>query len=251
MEKGVSEAGVVSFSGAKLIIDGDRVVKICDNAEMQHDFMRLVPGVFPRVKKPSEHHNSYVMERLAQIDYTVENRAEVFAEYLHKLRELWRTSAYGDHAVAWRTRLKAWMVLVSAPEAMLAELPNIALAARAPCTIHGDATLENAMRHRVSGELVLVDPLSSGGKIPACPLVDRGKLLQSALGWEAIRTGNTWIATERLWTNEYKAITGDLQDWEIRAVRFWCAVHLWRIKPYTAVPEIHQWIEQRVGELLR
>lgn len=89
------------------------------------------------------------------------------------------------------------------------------------CLIHGDPTIANCM-HGELGGAVLIDPKPPGNGIPSKASVDRGKILQSLLGWEQHLAGDA-LATDT-------PLPEDLSD-DLTLMRalFWCQIHLLRI----------------------
>lgn len=110
------------------------------------------------------------------------------------------------------------------------------------CLTHGDPTFDNVMIREATGELVLVDPIPATLIVPDMRCVDVGKLLQSALGWEALRYGDPYqrfvaspslvsarlLHGSALWPRD--APKFDDNEWQ--ASVFWCVVHLLRTLPY-------------------
>lgn len=89
-----------------------------------------------------------------------------------------------------------------------------------PCLIHGDPTLGNVVL--TDGGVRILDPKPPARGIPSFRSVDLGKMLQSMLGWEQLRTGR-----RRPYRLDSPLV--DLSDDELMRVAFWCTVHLRRI----------------------
>jgi hypothetical protein len=87
---------------------------------------------------------------------------------------------------------------------------------------HGDPTYDNVMlRH---GEVVLIDPLPATTAVPDLIAVDRGKMLQSVMGFEMVRYGDRSFDGAQL--------PYIIDENEYRAALYWCAVHFLRAIPY-------------------
>lgn len=102
------------------------------------------------------------------------------------------------------------------------------------CLTHGDPTYDNVMLRVDTGELVLVDPLPATLAIPDLRSVDIGKMLQSVLGWEAVRYGSGEYQL-RVAPAEFRATLSvmiELSEEEWIASIFWCVVHFLRTLPY-------------------
>jgi len=85
--------------------------------------------------------------------------------------------------------------------------------------IHGDPTLGNTIVQ--DGMAYLIDPKPPGRGIPSVASVDRGKFLQSMLGWERLKSGHWWP--------EQISPLADLEDLDLARAVWWCGVHLARI----------------------
>lgn len=119
---------------------------------------------------------------------------------------------------------------------------------------HGDPTRENVMLRPETGELVLIDPVPATPAVPSVLAVDFGKMLQSIVGWEAIRYENADRHRHR-WYSSYlrETLIATLPDVHVEAewdaTIFWCAVHLLRALPYTP-PELHDDVKELIDATL-
>jgi len=91
------------------------------------------------------------------------------------------------------------------------------------CDIHGDPTYSNAMLR--DGQLVLIDPIPAGPRMPSVREVDIAKIMQSRIGYEVIRFS---------WPQHFTA--DGYVTHPSAGVRYFLAVHLLRLLPYTPVP---------------
>lgn len=94
------------------------------------------------------------------------------------------------------------------------------------CLTHGDPTIENVML-RGQEQLVLIDPIPATPAVPDLLVVDVGKMLQSAVGWESVRYGKDFRHSV---DDIFRCITLDDHSWD--AASYWCGVHLLRTLPY-------------------
>lgn len=109
-----------------------------------------------------------------------------------------------------------------------------------PCMIHGDPTLANTIEH--AGFIRLIDPKPPGRGIPSFKSVDRGKMLQSLMGWEKALDPDCNIP-EQVWPFlqiEYLDL--------LRAI-WWCMMHFIRIQQREKDSPLGCWAQQR-AELL-
>ena len=107
---------------------------------------------------------------------------------------------------------------------------------------HGDPTFENALS--LDGELVLVDPLPDpvqDGRMPSVRAVDLGKILQSALGYEAVKRGllSSYILDLPTWRTVRYTCDGP-EEWDL--ARYFCALHIARFIPYQTPDLGHRWM---------
>jgi hypothetical protein len=95
---------------------------------------------------------------------------------------------------------------------------------------HGNCTFDNVMVRPSTREMVLISPQPATFAVPDMRAVDFGRILQSIMGFEAMRysdeTRQFNLPVERL-----RAVVNDDNEW--RATVFWCVVHLLRCLPRT------------------
>jgi hypothetical protein len=110
-----------------------------------------------------------------------------------------------------------------------------------PCIIHGDPTLDNALRND-KGVIKITDPIPPHRLIrPSIRAIDHGKILQSFLGWETVLRGMPRVEFDPpLFMQDY--------DSARRAV-FWCIVALKRITIRNATSSAGKWASYIAGEL--
>jgi hypothetical protein len=100
------------------------------------------------------------------------------------------------------------------------------------CLSHGDPTLAN-IRCLEDRRVLLIDPKPHGRGIPSMADVDRGKMLQSLMGWEsALGSGPQFMQQWPFW---------DLDEAAIRRTVFWCMVHFLRIRQREGDTVLGQW----------
>lgn len=96
------------------------------------------------------------------------------------------------------------------------------------CRAHGDPTFDNLM---FRGEHpVIIDPIPPTYAVPDLMSVDLGKMLQSLMGFEAVRYSVGGPAGREDAIELLKNIVNDEEEWT--AAWYWCAVHLYRAVPY-------------------
>jgi len=100
------------------------------------------------------------------------------------------------------------------------------------CGTHGDPTLENMMQR--GPQTVMIDPVPDivlDGKVPAIRALDYGKILQSGLGYEAIRRGyrSRWALDQPIFAVVRDAARDD-DEW--RQACWCCALHVAKFLPY-------------------
>jgi len=101
-----------------------------------------------------------------------------------------------------------------------------------PCLTHGDPTLANM---RWNGRLMrFIDPWPAGNGIPPYPSVDRGKVMQSFLGWEQAlyyMAGSPNEHKEDFLYNGYVQFNPfhGMNENTLRRTMFWCMMHFIRI----------------------
>jgi len=109
---------------------------------------------------------------------------------------------------------------------------------------HGDATLENVMRRPATGEVVLIDPVPDiviDRKVPAVRALDLGKILQSGLGYEAVRSGQRaqWRLDEEVF-NVVASRTTTVEEWRLAC--WCCALHVAKFLPYQTPDHRARWL---------
>jgi hypothetical protein len=193
-------------SGARLeLLPNGCVKKSGDVVAIDEElrYMNLLPEAFmPRIITSCP--GAYVMERLYQV-----NNPGV----LHILNTLARKYiwSYDQHDSLW----------IEDFETRFNESPPKWVWKEHSCLIHGDLTAGNLMRN-AAGDYILIDPKPPGRGIPSYRSVDRGKLLQSLLGWEAFHTGEVPLI-------DYDWPFMLLNKLDLRRAVYWCRIHLLRI----------------------
>jgi hypothetical protein len=120
---------------------------------------------------------------------------------------------------------------------ILFQIKTLELTEAKTCAIHGDCTLDNVLlpgkyidKKNIKGHIWISDPLPPDERIPSLRVVDLGKLLQSAIGWENLK----YNALPPIDVNEciYQVMIYENQSVQ-RLAWLWCVIHLIRIIPYT------------------
>jgi hypothetical protein len=187
-------------------------------------------GPFPRVLDVTD--AGYVMERLFEMPWRVVDVAalvEVIVSILAK--HVWY---YGAPVLAsWQThdryidsrlvRATTDGVMQSAFRELRGRVSPDALAEAA---VHGDPTIDNVLM-RSNGDIVLVDPIPASDRMPGVIASDRGKIMQSLYGFEAIKNGKISRCPELV-----ELVLDGLGDGERVAAYYFCAVHYLRLIPY-------------------
>jgi hypothetical protein len=203
--------------------------------------MALGRGVCPEVRAWSTDGDWYDMERLSEVRVPVDSTEML--QLLDRARSLLAGAVWSQQPFysdfGWYVRLHRWCDL-NAPW-LVAELDELYAGppARSVCRIHGDPTLANVMRRGL--DLVLIDPIPPGGKVPALREVDVGKLLQSAIGWEH-QLDADWPPGAQEFVDQVLRYESDEMR---RKSHFWLAVHCARILPYAKSPRIARWAEEQ------
>ena len=239
-------------SGASIRINEDSVCKGTSyRIERQGHYIQNLSskGLHSRLPKINHIGDAYYeMERLNEIDWSVESPSRILEETFYVLKdEFWPNYVESDkffkEVAPWE--LHQFLHTMGADELIEAynRLP-IRLLFNFDTAIHGDPTLANCMLRDT--ELVLIDPLPPEGKIPAAEYVDRGKLLQSYFGYERIiRPGFPEVHPDL-----YSIIMQGMDDEEQQMCLFFCALHFLRILPYrNDQPEIKQAIQSKFKEV--
>lgn len=103
------------------------------------------------------------------------------------------------------------------------------------CLTHGDPTFDNVMFREETGRLVLIDPVPATPAVPDIRVVDLGKIMQSALGWEKVRYGSEeaqFVVSPLTLRNRIPL------DNEWLGTVFWGVVHILRTLPYVST-DVH------------
>lgn len=116
--------------------------------------------------------------------------------------------------------------------------------------IHGDPTLANVMFTQymagVSGpSLRISDPIAPRDKVPSLIEVDMAKMMQSAIGWEALI-----LDWPHLSSSHVMALWSRIPEKYWDRVRFWLMVHLIRILPYTFNTSVNLWCTRKARSIL-
>lgn len=194
--------------------------------------------ILPRVTRVGE--TGYDMEPLnVAPTWALDHWSVVEAMLAGLAAELWkRPPVVAYDYLALNRKMSNLYVELNVPGDVIIRLNDVWLdvnwGALHACLTHGDASFDNVMFRPSTGDLVLVDPLPTlitGPAIPDLRCVDVGKVLQSCVGWEAVRYANT---TERFEVKPtyVRSLLHDVDDNEWTASVFWCAVHLLRTLPY-------------------
>ena len=113
------------------------------------------------------------------------------------------------------------------------------------CLTHGDPTFENVML-RSNEKVVIIDPVPATPAVPDLRLVDVGKVMQSVVGFEAIKYG----AEERFRLTMHDALEIFYVN-DSSACMYWCVVHLLRAIPYQTSEEVQRDLIAEVSALVR
>lgn len=243
-------------SAARIIIEEDRVIKLDTPAtgvrvRRQGIWLRDYPNShLPEVIRITS--RGYEMKRLREVDLKV-----FLDEPLELLGECWRT--YRKMTVEQRWR--AWDVnpfvtlnpqlldryvvdlchpldAVAVADRLHEIRPAIAWPDRPEqlTWTHGDIILDNVMRND-EGFVVFIDAIPPCPALPSLPVVDFGRFIQSAAGYEQIRyTGSVprsdvledRISTVLNWITDY-AYCGEPFNVEgVRASLFYSVIHMLR-----------------------
>jgi hypothetical protein len=161
-------------------------------------------------------HNGYVMEELD------DNHWHTPTTVLSLLaNQVWGRRWTSGHV--WRQRLQEFLGDIEIPDWVADE---------ESCLTHGDPTMANVMQR--DQDLILIDPIPAGGKMPSVASVDRAAIIQSVCGWETIISGEN-----RYW--QLPGLCGNWTDLDIRRTLFWLMVKARRILPYARTEEVVQW----------
>ena len=233
----------LGFSGARISIQEETVVKNMPNACVQSSYCKVLGDtVSPRILR--EYPTYYEMERLCEDKRITELDIKLLLQ-----ERVWRRKPVST-CESWHAALTSW--LFSKNEATLLDRfgalygGDINEQLYDYVLIHGDPTISNTMRN-IYGDLRLIDPIQPTGKVPYLKEVDMGKILQSYIGWESLVAsglsfGNPVMENIR----ECPILVNEPEEMVEKSV-FWLAVHLRRIVPYAkakgrqdVIKEIHK-----------
>lgn len=235
---------MIGLSGARIRL---AAVKTGPGCREQGEYVEhLGPEVAPRMLGIV--HDGYAMEQLREAPCT---RSTLEAA-VHQLRtRVWNRPPWPRYhePLGWQQQLSSWCEL-HAPwiTTIIRRVYDVTeLTSPRWCLTHGDPTLSNVMLRDPSLEerrgheagvvmpvRVLADPIPPHGKVPPLPEVDRGKLLQSVIGWERVLFYTLGIdRTVRLSGSDSidVVLEGCTQN-ERQQAWFWAAVHCARLVPY-------------------
>lgn len=214
-------------SGAKIVIEENIAAKSGDRRVGDQGWWisQNASSVLPRVSAVGS--DWYHMEILYDIDETMSHHV-LLEQVLAALTQLWSRPRVNDIGlVAHVTKIRSLCLDEFTPLARL--LFSIDWSRLRTGLTHGDPTLENVMR-RANGDIVLIDPIPSTPAVPDYLAVDTGKILQSILGYEAIRYATS---TQRWDISPLDLRTiAQLDQAEWTATCYWAAVHVLRAIPY-------------------
>lgn len=229
------------WSGARIEVQENRVLKYGENLHTQAIYCRYLGEVVcPQIYDFTS--SWYAMEKLDEPDPSM-YPALLEAAKSKLEAEVWNKGEPRD-GDSWRMELLGFCFCLGYNIGRFLDqlYPH---SVRHMC-IHGDPTLANMMI-RKPGHVILIDPIRPRGKIPALREVDLGKMLQSAIGWEALVMA--WPvdgAIAEAVILEGEGITTVRKAW------FWCAVHLMRILghgPYSDA-SIDSWCRDNIKTIL-
>ena len=190
--------------------------------------------IFPSIVQTT--HDGYIMEKLKHVNYW-----DVSPYFIHSSLKnyVWSQPAVTPPTVNTQQLLlekveviinKSLKNIVSnaTKKRIIAEANKAATGAYnfGPELTHGDPTAENVMNRAGYGN-VLIDPIKSSEAVPDSPVIDVGKMLQSAYGWESAKHRTGVVA--------YKPadVADALNDDELFEIgQSWAVVHIVRAVPY-------------------
>lgn len=208
-------------SGARLI---ETITKFAPDAAFEGGFCQLLSKVVcPEIFATGPGY--YVMERLEQIPRT--------PDLLRKIELLLEQNVWNRPASNYEVTGQPGYIEFQ--KSMGIETPNFARP-KEFCLIHGDPTVSNAMLRDT--DLVLIDPRPPNGHIPSAAMVDRGKILQSWMGWEYVAYNEPDVSYNPPYFMSDKTLR--------KQALFWCGYHAARIEQLEISrgwnrPSILQW----------
>jgi hypothetical protein len=182
------------------------------------------------------HADGYSMEFLEHLPWEIIDGERLVIEVARLCRQhIWSRVPGKRMSESWREDHLSYMAdrtLVHAPDAwsrLVRLFERVDFSACQVGVVHGDPTFDNVMMRRRTSELVVIDPLPGGGVIPNLVAVDRGKILQSVIGYERVKYGVN-IAVPGVLSS--LGIMGvDTVD-ETLAALYFAAAHVVRLLPY-------------------
>jgi hypothetical protein len=241
------------WSGAVIDIREDCVLKSSmeQNLHYQARYCKHLGEIIcPRIIRPTL--TGYVMERLTPMRYPKDvacadqvllNMVDALAKHVwaHDVAPGRGNETWKEHLILWAD---AWVYDVRSV------LKKLYPCAMLQMRIHGDPTLSNFMWRVPDKEFVIADPIEPVGKVPGLLEVDLGKMLQSALGWEALTvTGWVHLLPRHALVD---AVLNGFSEVSRKRAWFWCFIHLLRTIPYSKARTRHdvvQWAEQQAKEI--
>jgi hypothetical protein len=228
-------------SGAFILMGQTMVGKFGHGADAQATWLEQhVSPATPRVVKRMSHkgQSGYVMERLEEIDLTTLDHHDILMSmYMQVANNIWTED---PDVTNWATASTASKISNICDKyefitpvkfnALLTDVMRNRDGLIANLT-HGDPTFDNVMMK--SWRLVLIDPIPATPAVPDLRSVDTGKMLQSIVGYEALKYGShsRWVCNADPFTLK-TLIDSDL-EWAATAM--WCCIHLIRCLPYLPV----------------
>jgi hypothetical protein len=181
------------------------------------------------------------------IDTETQQRLLV-AAYQRLQDQVWEKPRINPQDDDWLDHLTSYMKKVFAHSAVAIAktdrqtieraLPDLALMQFDSVRIHGDATLDNILYGKGpdgNNLLFVSDPLPPDKRIPAARVVDLGKLLQSAHGWEFLKYDGRWAAPS---TENIERLLHMIPERERYGAAIWFGIHVARIIPYIGPTKI-------------
>lgn len=240
---------MLGHSGATIEKVGHGLIrKAGPGVELQASYCKILgEKICPRVFETDE--DSYIMERLQEIPVWDLKDTEPMQIYLIEQvlalleKNAWNTTPvrYVHLLPPWHEELIDWAVSNRFHWISEEFINKLYLEPGMPesVMIHGDPTLANTLlrQDNVFAKVVLIDPILPQGKIPSFVDVDRGKLLQSCLGWEHMLDPRWGDGGPVMW----ETVLSGLSELERTRAIFWVMVHCSRIIPYAKVDAVRQW----------
>jgi hypothetical protein len=223
-------------SGASIVVRGDVTCKIGDKRVgaqgawlALHSDLDCLPRVYEHMSV------GYTMETLIPLGKKERDAPKLVEELLVNLESLWSSSraetgfSYLSHMDYIQPRCRMSTPFYRQVEPMARTIfSEIRQGDLTMCLTHGDPTFANLMR-RDDGQMVIIDPLLPSMALPSIAALDLAKIMQSLLGFEAIRFGVEFDRCDEA----IKMIrrTCDKPGWKI--VKYLTAVHGARLLPYS------------------